>query len=214
MLHPIYFASKKLSKAEKNYHITDLEALAVVFAGTKFHFFIYGFHTIVMTDHKPLTSLFKQTNVSTRVLRWALQLQKYKLEVKYVAGKANAVADALSRGTTELDDEDPTCPESEAIVCSIIAEESDWLKELRDDPDFRDVITAVLKGDNDRPVKLPRSNTHYVSADFVIDDGYLKLVKGDSLVKVVPKSQREIVVREAHEGILAGHFSARNCGDN
>lgn len=92
-------------------------------------------------------------------------------------------------------------PENEAIVYSIIVAESDWLKELRNDPDFRDMITAVLKSDNDRPVKLPRSNAHYVSADIAIDDGYLKLVERDSFVTVVPKSQRENVVREAPEGI-------------
>ncbi|KAL6733092.1 hypothetical protein Aduo_003775 [Ancylostoma duodenale] len=69
MLHPLYLASKSLSKAEKNYHITDLEALGVVFALKKFHFFIYGMRTIVRTNHKSLMSLFKQTNVSARVLR-------------------------------------------------------------------------------------------------------------------------------------------------
>lgn len=42
LLHPLYFASRSLTKAERNYHITDAEALAVVFAIRKFHFFIYG----------------------------------------------------------------------------------------------------------------------------------------------------------------------------
>lgn len=96
MLHPLYFASKALSKAEKNYHVTDLEALAVVFALKKIHFFIYGLKTIVRTDYKTLTSLFKQTNVSAGALRWALEVQKYNLEIQYAAGKA--LADALSRG--------------------------------------------------------------------------------------------------------------------
>ncbi|RCN42425.1 hypothetical protein ANCCAN_11574 [Ancylostoma caninum] len=41
-LHPVYFASKGLSKAERRYHVTDLEALAVVFAVRHFHMFIYG----------------------------------------------------------------------------------------------------------------------------------------------------------------------------
>ncbi|VDO05239.1 unnamed protein product [Haemonchus placei] len=51
-LHPIMFASKGLTKAEKNYHITDLEALAVVFALEKFYFLVH-------TDHQPLTCLLR-----------------------------------------------------------------------------------------------------------------------------------------------------------
>lgn len=65
LVHPIYFASKDLpTKAERNYHITDLDALAVVFVLKKFRFFVYGSRTFVYTDHKPLSSLFKQSNVS------------------------------------------------------------------------------------------------------------------------------------------------------
>lgn len=75
LLHPIYSASKGLSQAEKNYHVTDLEAAAVIFALRKFHFVIYGLKTIVRTDHRNLANLFKQTNVSARVLRWALEIQ-------------------------------------------------------------------------------------------------------------------------------------------
>ena len=55
-----------------------------------------------MTDYKPLTSLLKQTNVPAKMLSYSLQLQQYKLEVRYVAEKANAVADALSKDTVEL----------------------------------------------------------------------------------------------------------------
>ncbi|XGW19137.1 hypothetical protein V3C99_003171, partial [Haemonchus contortus] len=93
LLHPIFFASKTPTKAEKNYHITDLEALAVVFALRKFHFFVYGLDVVIRTDHQPLTCLFKRTNISARVLRWALEIQNYKIKIEYVAGKANAVAD-------------------------------------------------------------------------------------------------------------------------
>lgn len=60
LLHPFFFASRSLYKAEKNYHITDLEALAVVFALQKFHFFVYGVKTIFRRDHLPLTCLFKK----------------------------------------------------------------------------------------------------------------------------------------------------------
>lgn len=75
LLHPIFFASKHLTGAEKNYHVTDQEALALIFSFKKFHYFIYGVRTIIRSDHAALTSLFKRTNVSPRVLRWALSLQ-------------------------------------------------------------------------------------------------------------------------------------------
>lgn len=86
LLHPVFFASKGLTKCERRYHITDLEALAVVFALRKFHMFVYGLPVEVFTDHQPLTALFKRTNVSGRVLRWALELQRYDLKVTFLKG--------------------------------------------------------------------------------------------------------------------------------
>ncbi|EPB65777.1 hypothetical protein ANCCEY_15154 [Ancylostoma ceylanicum] len=152
-LHPIYFASKPLSKAERNYHVTDQEGLAVVYALKKFHYFIYGVHTIVRTDHATLTSLFKRKNVSTRVLRWALEIQRYDLTIEHVKGAANCVADALSRGVVPLSEEvPPTHSENEKIVCVV---QGKWLDELREDKDFEPVIDAV-ENDRDVEVRLPR----------------------------------------------------------
>uniref|UniRef100_A0A7I4YM38 RNA-directed DNA polymerase n=1 Tax=Haemonchus contortus TaxID=6289 RepID=A0A7I4YM38_HAECO len=97
-LHPLHFASKPFSSAERNYHITDQEALAVMYALKKFHYFVYGVRTVVRTDHAPLKTLFKRANVSPRILRWALEIQRYDVVIEYIKGTANAVADALSRG--------------------------------------------------------------------------------------------------------------------
>lgn len=90
-----------------------------MFAVKKFHYFIYGHSTIVRTDHQTITSLLKRTSISGRVLRWALGLQKYNLKIEYVAGSANAVADALSRSAVPANSEEtPLCGENEGIVCA------------------------------------------------------------------------------------------------
>lgn len=171
-IHPLYFASKSLSKAEKNYHITDLEALAVVFAVKKFHFFIYGLRTAVRTDHQPLTSLSKKTTASARVLRWALELQKYKLQIEYVHGKANAVADALSRGVVQVSGEQATSDENEMIVCSTDCETSEWLKELELDETYGKIIKSVKKGEEDISVSLKGYPKTLKIADFEIREGF------------------------------------------
>ncbi|XGW05285.1 hypothetical protein V3C99_016006 [Haemonchus contortus] len=208
-LHPIFFASKSLSKAERNYHITDLEALAVVFALRRFHMFIYGLPTTVITDHQPLTALFQRSNVSTRILRWSLEVQRYNLHIKYVKGKANVIADALSRGTVSNLKESLE-GENDAVVNSVrLSEKTKWRAELERDPIFADVIECIENNKVNGTIRLPGIRAPVNMADFALVDGELMLYQQDgSLVFVVPKNSRYEIFHEAHGGKFGGHFSA------
>ncbi|EPB70881.1 integrase core domain protein [Ancylostoma ceylanicum] len=208
-LHPVYFASKGLSMAERRYHVTDLEALAVVFALRRFHMFIYGLPTIVLTDHQPLTALFRRSNVSARVLRWSLEVQRYNLEIKYLKGKTNVVADALSRGAASWGMEESIQGLDDAVVNAVAVQgKSKWLEELEQDEDFADIISYLRKGSKDAVVAQQGVHKGRRVADFKLDDGELKMYQPGKLVLVVPKSVRYTVFQEAHGGTFAGHFSA------
>ncbi|KAK6009174.1 integrase core domain protein [Ostertagia ostertagi] len=207
-LHPVFFASKGLSRSEKNYHVTDLEALAVVFALRKFHMFVYGLPVEVYTDHQALTALFKRTNVSARVLRWALELQKYNLKIIYLKGAANRVADALSRGAIPPNEEKMGSIPNELIVAAA-AEEPEWTTELRQNPGYAEVIANLENGKLDKDVMIPELFQKYKVADFVMDQGYLALLDNCLVRRVVPMSKRRAVFEEAHSGLLAGHFGPK-----
>ena len=97
--HPIISVSRSLTKAEKNYVALELECLAIVFACQKFHHYIYGKHTFVETDDKPLEVIAKKSILAAprRLQRMLLQLQWYDLEITYRPGKQQWIADILSR---------------------------------------------------------------------------------------------------------------------
>ena len=96
---PVAYASRSLSSCECNYAQIEKELLAIVFACGKFHQYIYVFPNRVRTDHKPLEVIFKKPlhQVSPRLQRMLLCLQKYDLTIQYVKGKHLYVADTLSR---------------------------------------------------------------------------------------------------------------------
>ena len=94
---PIAYASRTLQKHERNYGISELEALAVVWATKHFHAYLYGHQCKVFTDHSALRSLLNTPHPSGKLARWGLALQELDLQIKYHPGKQNAVADALSR---------------------------------------------------------------------------------------------------------------------
>ena len=99
---PIAFASRTLSRAERNYAQLDREAIALVFGVKSFHQYVYGREFELETDHKPLTFIFGPKKglpvmSAARVQRWAVFLTAYNFKIKHIKGKSNIVADTLSR---------------------------------------------------------------------------------------------------------------------
>lgn len=100
---PIAYMSKKLNKAQRNYTVTEIECLAVVLAVLKFRMYIEGHPFKIVTDHASLRWLMKQTDLSGRLARWALKLQRYTFQIEHRKGSQNIVPDALSRSFEEPD---------------------------------------------------------------------------------------------------------------
>ena len=94
---PVYYASKKLSEREKSYSVIEKECLAVIWAVQKFQSYLYGKPFTLETDHEPLVYLNKAKCANARLMRWALALQPFKMNVVSIKGSENAGADFLSR---------------------------------------------------------------------------------------------------------------------
>ncbi|GKD49394.1 putative reverse transcriptase domain-containing protein [Tanacetum coccineum] len=93
----IAYASRQLKIHEKNYTTHDLELGAVVFALKMWRHYLYGTKCVVFTDHKSLQHILDQKELNMRQRRWLELLSDYDCEIRYHLGKANVVADALSR---------------------------------------------------------------------------------------------------------------------
>jgi ribonuclease HI len=93
----VAYSSRKLKVHEKNYPIHDLELAAVVHALKTWRHFLYGQKCDVYTDHKSLKYILTQSELNMRQRRWLELIKYYELEIHYHPGKANIVADALSR---------------------------------------------------------------------------------------------------------------------
>ncbi len=97
--HPICFFSKKFNKHQCNYSMIEKEALALLLALQHFEVYIgcTSYPVVVYTDHNPLTFLCRMYNQNQSLIRWALVVQNYNIEIRHKKGVNNVVADALSK---------------------------------------------------------------------------------------------------------------------
>ena len=93
----IYYARKTFNEAQENYSTTEKEMLAIVFACEKFRPYILGSHVIIHTDHAAIKYLMEKKEVKVRLIRLALLLQEFDLEIKVKKGCDNVIANHLSR---------------------------------------------------------------------------------------------------------------------
>ncbi|XP_043063527.1 uncharacterized protein K02A2.6-like [Drosophila ficusphila] len=115
---PIVFASKTLDKHQVKYSQIEKEGLSIIFGVKRFHQYLYGRKFILITDHKPLVTIFNPGKhlplmTSNRLQRWAIILLAYKFDIQYRSTSAHGNADALSRlpvGTDpDFDKEEEAC---------------------------------------------------------------------------------------------------------
>ena len=98
----VAYGSRQLKTHEQNYPTHDLELAAVVFALKSWRHYLYGERFEVFSDHKSLKYIFTQCDLNMRQRRWMEYLEQYNFDLQYHPGKANVVADALSRKTVVL----------------------------------------------------------------------------------------------------------------
>ncbi|MCG8625304.1 MAG: reverse transcriptase, partial [Proteobacteria bacterium] len=102
--HPVAYASRSLSKSEKNYHSSKLEFLALKWAVTEqFKEYLLYKPFTVRTDNNPLTYILTTPNLDATGHRWVSALADFNMKIEYLKGADNKVADALSRIEARLD---------------------------------------------------------------------------------------------------------------
>ena len=96
---PAMYMSRALTETEQRYSIIERELLAIVFALERLNHYTFGRTTTVQSDHQPLQSIWKKSIVSAspRLQRLLLRLAHYGINIEFLCGKENVIADALSR---------------------------------------------------------------------------------------------------------------------
>jgi len=93
----VAYASRYLKPYEKDYPTHDLELAAVTFALKIWRHYLHGVSCKIYTDHQSLKYIFTQKELNLRQRCWLELLKDYDLQIQYHPGKANVVADALSK---------------------------------------------------------------------------------------------------------------------
>ena len=91
------FYSAKLNSAQQNYPVHEIEMLAGIETMLRYTDILQGVEFQWLTDHKGLTHLLNQKNLSGRQARWLEKISSFSFKVVYIEGSENVVADALSR---------------------------------------------------------------------------------------------------------------------
>ena len=123
--HPIYYASRQLVVAERNYSTIEREALGMVYSVQKFRHYLLGYPFVFHVDHDALKYMINKPQLSGKIARWVLLLQEFTFTIHVRPSKKHANADHLSWLTNELggDPIPDSFSDADLFVVDVISEE-------------------------------------------------------------------------------------------
>jgi len=188
----IGYASRSLKSAEKNYTVTELECLALIFALKKWHTLLMGRRVKVNTDHRALQFISSCANASERIARWMSFMQEFDLQIQHIPGNKNETADALSR---EFDEKSSRTPKENVFqICSMLQDEKDHNSQK-----WYEMIKNAQEKDNrlQQTAALPETKYHK-------REGLIRIKKEDNERIIVPEAIAWTLVESIHKFLL--HF--------
>ena len=229
-------ANLRLNQAERNYGITELETLAVVWAVTHFRAYLYGNRVRVYTDHSAVKAVLLAPNPSGKHARWWTRVYGsgiQEVDIVYRPGKRSANADALSRsplpdsttGVAEERDSEPlvgavkseTSSASKNIseLLSTVSENSEralpFAEEQQKDPYLRAMHKFLEKQQlPDDPATARRIALQ--APMFTVSDEVLYFIDPKPVHRrriAVPKHLRKDLLDKTHRSRMGGHFSGQ-----
>ena len=204
----IAYASRQLRPHEKNYPTHDLELAAIVFALKIWRHYLYGETCEIFIDHQSLKYLFTQKELNMRQRRWLELIKDYDLQINYHPGKANVVADALSRKSSgnllyALTAQEQLIREMEQLEIEVIPRtEHGMMAALQARPALIDEIKAKQMEDPNLK-KIHDEIPEGKRPDFTIRDDVMRY--GNRICVPNVEEIRERILSEAHGSMYAVH---------
>ena len=225
----IAYASRCLSKTERNYCVTRRELLAVVTFLQQFKQYLLGHTFMIRTDHGALTWIQNFKEPDGQLARWLEKLQEFQFTIIHRPGKSHNNADALSRipcrqcGRSSHASTDPVTPPvtEELQVAAANLTDSHTAEDVRQAQLLDDSISGILQAkeaDNKPSAEFARSQCpsyrrlHQQWDQLVVQEGVLwrhyhtPSESHNWLQLIVPQSLQQVVLKELHEGVGGGHL--------
>jgi hypothetical protein len=205
--HVIAYSSRQLRKQEVNYPTHDLELAAMVHALRIWRHCLMGKRCELYTDHKSLKYIFTQSNLNLRQRKWLELIKDYDLAINYHPGKANVMADALSRRSHVSQlvvDSIPfeLCEEFDKLNLRIVANTEATKMEVGSN-----LLQEIQKGqvEDEKIEEIKRNTKEEKSPGFLEDEEGVLWYKGRIYVPYV-KELKDKILREVHESTYSIHL--------
>ena len=106
--HPVCYVSRLFRGSQLNWAALTKEAYAIFMSVRKLTFYIMGHNVQVKSDHLPLKKFLEKKTLNAKVNNWAVELEQFKIELEWISGVKNTLADNLSRLLDMTPEAEPT----------------------------------------------------------------------------------------------------------